>query len=145
MRSSFAFLAAAVLATLPTAGFSETFEVKLVNKSEEGNMAFEPSFLAIAPGDTVRFVATDKGHNAESIDTMLPEGAAAFAGKVGEELEVSFATTGLYGVKCKPHFSMGMVMTIAVGDVAGVPDGFLDGKLPKKAVERFEGQLAHLN
>ena len=40
-------------------------------------MVFEPSFVKIAPGDTVRFVSTDKGHNAETIKGMLPEGAAS--------------------------------------------------------------------
>ena len=38
---------------------------------------------------------------------------------------------------------MGMVMTIAVGDVE-VPDNFFEGRVPKKAKERFEAQLANL-
>jgi hypothetical protein len=37
---------------------------------------------------------------------------------------------------------MGMVMTIAVGDVAA-PDDFLEGRIPKKAKKRFEAQLAN--
>lgn len=46
--------------------FAETFEVQMLNKGAEGNMVFEPGFLRVAPGDTVKFIAARKGHNAES-------------------------------------------------------------------------------
>jgi hypothetical protein len=38
---------------------------------------------------------------------------------------------------------MGMVMTIAVGDVQA-PEDFLEGRVPKKAAERLETQLDNL-
>jgi pseudoazurin len=63
----------------------------------------------------VKFVATDKGHNAETIKGMLPEGAATFLGKNGEDIAVKFDQAGIYGVKCAPHYGMGMVAMIAVG------------------------------
>jgi pseudoazurin len=74
---------------------------------------------------------------------MLPEGAEGFAGKINEEFEVTLDTAGVYGVMCKPHYAMGMVMTIAVGDV-DAPDAFLEGRVPKKAKERFQAQLGNL-
>jgi len=46
-------------------------------------------------------------------------------------------------VICKPHYAMGMVMTVAVGDVAA-PEGFLEGRVPKKAKARFEDQLSNM-
>ena len=55
---------------------------------------------------------------------MAPEGSAGFKGEINEEIEVMFDTAGLYGIKCKPHFAMGMVMTIATGEVSEVPDPF---------------------
>ena len=55
---------------------------------------------------------------------MAPEGSAGFKGAINEEIEVMFDTAGLYGMKCKPHFAMGMVMTIATGEVSEVPDPF---------------------
>jgi pseudoazurin len=106
-------------------------------------MVFEPDFVQAAPGDTIKFIATDKGHNAEINKGMLPDGAEAFKGKVNEEIEVTLDVEGVYGVICKPHFAMGMVMTIAVGDVE-VPEGFLEGRVPKRAMERFEAQLSNL-
>ena len=66
------------------------YEVRMLNKGTEGMMVFEPSFLKIAPGDTVRFVATDKGHNVLSIEGMSPEGAAPFQGKMNEDVTVTF-------------------------------------------------------
>lgn len=137
-----AFVAGIALA-LSVAGMvsAETFEVKMLNKGEEGRMVFEPSSLRIAPGDTVKFIATDKGHNAQSVKDMLPEGAEPFRGKINEEIEVTFDQEGFYGIQCLPHFAMGMVMTIAVGDGEPDPEAFLQGRIPKRAKERFAEQL----
>jgi pseudoazurin len=125
------------------AAFAEDFEVKMLNKDGDDRMVFAPDFLKIAAGDTVHFIPTDKGHNAESIKGMAPEGSAPFKGKIGKQVDVTFDTDGFYGVECKPHFAMGMVMTIAVGDVAA-PDDFLAGRIPPKAKARFETQLGNL-
>ena len=139
----FANTGAALAAVLMLSGtaWAETVEVQMLNKGEVGTMVFEPSFVQIAPGDTVKFVATDKSHNAESIEGMIPEGAAEFKGKINEEIEVTLDVPGYYGVKCNPHFAMGMVMTIEVGD-QDAPAEFLEGRLPKNAKKRFEEQLA---
>jgi pseudoazurin len=90
-------------------------EVKMLNKGAEGLMVFEPALVKIEPGDTVKFVASDKSHNAESIKNMLPEGAAPFAGKTNEDVAVTFDKPGVYGVKCMPHYAMGMVALVVVG------------------------------
>jgi len=96
-----------------------------------------------APGDTIKFVAASKGHNAETAKGMIPEGAEGFKGKINEEIEVTLETEGVYGVICKPHFAMGMVMTIAVGDV-DAPEDFLEGRVPPNPKKRFEEQLSNL-
>src|SRR6056297_2653612 len=120
-------------------------EVKMLNKGPDGEiMVFEPAFLQVAPGDTVKFLATDRGHNAETLDGMVPEGAEGFKGRINEEIEVTLDSAGLYGVQCKPHYAMGMVMTIAVGEVEAAPDDFLEGRIPPRAKERFEAQLGNL-
>lgn len=136
-------LATSLVLSLAFAGpsLAETFEVKMLNKGEEGPMVFEPSSLRIAAGDTVKFIATDKSHNAESVDELMPDGAKAFKGKINEEIEVTFETEGFYGIRCKPHYAMGMVMVIAVGDSSMDAETFLQGRIPKRARERFEAQL----
>lgn len=110
---------AAVLIALgmaATAADAAEFEVKMLNKGAKGTMVFEPDLLQLAPGDSVRFVATNKGHNAETIKGMVPDGAATFAGKMNEEVLVTFDQPGLYVIRCKPHYGLGMVGLIAVGD-----------------------------
>jgi pseudoazurin len=111
--------AAAVLVLAGGARAAEV-EVKLLNKGADGVMVFEPAFVKIAPGDTVKFVSTDKGHNAESIKGMLPEGAAPFVGKNNEDIAVKFEQEGVYGIKCLPHYGMGMVAMIVVGNPGNI-------------------------
>lgn len=107
-------IAAATLAVAGGAAAAEV-EVKLLNKGAEGVMVFEPSFVKIAPGDTVKFLAADKGHNAETVKGMLPDGAAPFVGKMGEDVSIKFDQPGVYGIKCLPHYGMGMVAMVVVG------------------------------
>ena len=75
---------AAVAAVMAMAGGANAaeVEVKMLNKGAEGMMVFEPALIKVAPGDTVKFVSTDKGHNAETIKGMLPDGGATFVGKM---------------------------------------------------------------
>ena len=64
-------LAGLLLSVSPAA--AKEYQVKMLNKAADGSlMVFEPAFLKVAPGDTVKFVATQKGHNAETIAGMAP-------------------------------------------------------------------------
>jgi pseudoazurin len=138
-------LATFALLSIGTAQAAE-HEVKMLNKGERGVMVFEPAVLQVAPGDTVHFVPTDKSHNAESIEGMLPEGAQPFAGKINEAVTVTFTQDGVYGIKCKPHYAMGMVALVVVGDpkvnleaARAVPQ---KGKA-KKVFEELFGELGN--
>lgn len=110
-------LIAATLAALllTSAAYAENFEVKMLNKGADGAMVFEPAFVKAAVGDTVTFISTDKGHNAEGIEGMLPDGVEAFKSGMGEDYVLTLTAEGLYGVKCTPHYSMGMVALIQAG------------------------------
>ena len=90
-------------------------QVQMLNKGERGAMVFQPAFITAAPGDTVTFLPTDKSHDAQSIKDMLPEGAEPFKGKMNEQITVTFDKEGVYGVKCTPHYGMGMVALVVVG------------------------------
>ena len=107
-----ASLAALLLAS---AAFAENFDVKMLNKGAEGAMVFEPAFVKAAVGDTVTFISTDKGHNAEGIKGMLPEGVEAFKSDMGKDYVLTLTAEGLYGIKCTPHYGMGMVALIQAG------------------------------
>ena len=118
------------------------FEVHMKNKGEAGAMVFEPALSKVAVGDTVTFIPTDKGHNAETIPGMMPEGAKAFKGKINQEIAVTFDAPGAYGIKCAPHFGMGMVGLVVVGGDTGNLETVKAVKVPKKAHERFESIYA---
>jgi pseudoazurin len=95
---------------------ADDVEIKALNMGKSGMMVMEPAFVRIAPGDKVHFVATDKGHNFATIPGVLPEGATPFEGKMNESVTVTFDKPGVYGVHCHPHYAMGMVALVVVGD-----------------------------
>ncbi|MBW8447876.1 MAG: pseudoazurin [Arenimonas sp.] len=136
--------AAVVLATFAGSAAAADHEVLMLNKGKDGAMVFEPAGVKIAAGDTVTFVPTDKGHNAEIIKGLHPEGAAEFKGKMNEKITVTFDVPGAYGVKCAPHVGMGMVALVVVGDAPADLEAYKGVKVPKKAQERLGAALASL-
>jgi pseudoazurin len=116
MKRIIAALTLGTAVALAGAAGAAEFEVKMLNKGEKGSMVFEPDLIVAAPGDTIRFVPTDKGHNVETIKGMFPEGADAFKSKFNQEFTVTLDKEGVYGVKCAPHYAMGMVALIRVGE-----------------------------
>jgi pseudoazurin len=114
------------------------FEIKMLNKGVKGAMVFEPDFVKAAPGDTVKFTSVDKGHNAETVKGMMPEGAEAFKGKINEEITITLTSEGVYGVKCLPHYGMGMVALIVVGNPVNL-DAAKAVKQSGKAKTNFTG------
>lgn len=108
-------LAVAATGLLTGAAHAADFEVKALNFDKGKMMVMEPSLLRIAPGDTVHFIVKDKGHNFETVPGMLPDGATPLAGKLNEDLTVRFDKPGVYGIRCHPHYPMGMVAMVVVG------------------------------
>lgn len=88
----------------------------MLNQGAQGMMVFEPSTAKLKPGDTIRFVPTDPGHNVESIKEILPAGAEPVKGPIGKEVVVKFTKPGYYGFKCMPHWGFGMTFIAKVGD-----------------------------
>jgi pseudoazurin len=122
MRKGMTLATIAVLISVAGAAAAAEVEVKMLNKGAEGMMVFEPALVKIEQGDTVKFVAADNGHNAESIKGMLPADATPFVGKSGEDIIVTFDKPGAYGVKCLPHYGMGMVALIVVGTPGNIAE-----------------------
>jgi len=92
-------------------------DVKMLNRDPDqpgAVMVYKPRLLEVAPGDSVRFLATAKGHNAQSIEGMIPDGAESWRGRINEEIEVTLELPGVYGYKCLPHYAVGMVGLIVV-------------------------------
>ena len=115
MRNAITLAAVIALMTFAGAAAAAEVEVKMLDKGADGVMVFEPALVKIEPGDSVKFIASSKGHNAETIKGMLPDGATPFVGKINQEIAVTFDKPGVYGVKCLPHYGMGMVALVVVG------------------------------
>lgn len=115
MRNAITLAAVIALMTFAGAAAAAEVEVKMLDKGTQGVMVFEPALVKIEPGDSVKFIASNKGHNAETIKGMLPDGVTPFVGKINQEIAVTFDKPGVYGVKCLPHYGMGMVALVVVG------------------------------
>jgi pseudoazurin len=107
-------------------------EVQMLNKGPDGQRNwFEPAVVYAEPGDTIRFVPTDKGHNSTSV--VIPDGATEWKGKLSEEISVTLDGPGLYAYKCTPHFGLGMVGLIVVADPSVNLEGVKSARYPGKA------------
>ena len=121
-------------------------EIKMLNKGADGQaMVFEPAAVKANVGDVISFVPVDKGHDAASIKEFLPDGVAEAKGKMNEALQVTVEKEGAYVFKCTPHFGMGMVALVVVGDAPSNLNAVKAGKMPKKARDRLDAELAKLN
>jgi pseudoazurin len=136
-------LLSAALALVAFGAQAETYEVEMLNKGEAGAMVFEPAFVQAQPGDVIRFVPTDRGHNVEDIDGMLPEGVEGFRTNFNEEFELTVDAEGLYGIKCTPHYTMGMVALIQVGEPVNLDD-VADLRQKGKAKARMADLIAQV-
>lgn len=138
MRIALATLGVLAMAAAAPNAVAADFEVLMLNKGTDGKtMGFSPSFLHVEPGDTVTFIPVDKGHNAETILDMIPAAAATWKGKTDEQFTVTLTEAGLYGFKCQPHFGMGMVGLIQVGDNPTNLKALMNVRLPGKAQARM--------
>lgn len=140
-----AVVVAAMLGIFALAGGAQAadHQIQMLNKGEKGAMVFQPDFVKADVGDTITFVPADKGHDAESIKGMIPEGAEPFKGKMNEQITVKLDKEGVYGVKCTPHYGMGMVALVVVGK----PVNLEEAKAVKhagKAKKAFEALLAEV-
>lgn len=135
-------MAAVALSAIAFAAQAETHEVQMLNRGDAGPMVFEPDFIAAQPGDTIVFTPTNKSHNAETIKGMIPEGAEPFRSKVNEEFSVTLDAEGVYGIKCTPHYGMGMVMVVQVGAGTNLEEA-KSVKHPGKAGARMEAALSN--
>lgn len=143
MKARIGLSLALMLGAVAAPALAKDHVVQMKNSGKAGAMVFEPAFVQAAPGDRVKFVPTDPSHNAETIATMLPDGVAPSAGAMNKEFVLTVSKPGVYGIKCKPHYSMGMVALVQVGKG---PSANLAAaraaKLPPLAAKRMTPLLA---
>jgi pseudoazurin len=135
-------MSVALLVGSSVAAFSETIEIQMLNENNAGEkMVFSQELIRAEVGDVIRFVPTDRSHNAQSVKGALPEGQEAFKGKMNQEIEYLVTETGLTAVVCQPHQTMGMVALIVVGDDVSNADDILDARLRGKGKDKIEALI----
>lgn len=99
---------------------AETFTIRMITEDAtidgDTTMVFDPPLFQVAVGDTVVFEPTQASHNTASKRGMLPEGVESWNSSIDETFEITFTQDGTYGYICMPHYSVGMVGLILVGD-----------------------------
>lgn len=129
-------------AVVPAKAAGTEHVINMKNKGADGSvMVFEPAFVRAAVGDTIKFVPVDKGHFSVTLPNIWPEGVAPAKGKINVEFVVPLDREGLYGFKCTPHYPMGMVALVQVGN-APVTDAVKAIKFPGTVGKRMEAILA---
>ncbi|WP_300058745.1 plastocyanin/azurin family copper-binding protein [uncultured Roseobacter sp.] len=132
-------LSTALVLGSSVAAFADTIEIEMLNKNDAGDrMVFGEELIRAEVGDVIRFVPTDKSHNAQSVKEALPEGQEGFRGKVNQVVEYEVTETGLTAVICLPHQSMGMVALVMVGDDVSNAQDILDVRIPGKGGDKIE-------
>jgi pseudoazurin len=119
-------------------------DVQLLNKGDKGAFVFQPDLVKIGVGDTVTFEATDKGHNVDGAAADIPAGATPFKSQMSQELTETFTVPGVYVVKCDPHYGLGMVAVVVVGEDLSNLDALKAAKNPTKAQDRLNAIFAEL-
>lgn len=93
---------------------AKTYEIKMLNASDHGDMIFEPGYLKVEPGDTVVFKVASAGHFVHS--KAIPEGAKPFTSEEDDELSVTLDKEGVYVYTCPVHRTQNMNGVIQVGN-----------------------------
>lgn len=123
---------------------ADTYEVLMKNRGAKGAMVFEPDYIEIKPGDTIKYIRTHKSHNAASIPELWPASEPQFKGKIDEEIEVTFKNEGFYGVKCIPHYAQGHVMMVRVGKT-DFPEDYRKFRAPGLADKRLKDIFSQID
>lgn len=121
---------------------ADTIEVEMLNKNANGDaMVFSQELIRAEVGDVIRFVPTDRSHNAQSVKDALPEGQEPFKGRVNQVVEYEVTETGLTAVVCLPHQTMGMVALIVVGDDLSNAEQILEARIPGRGMDKIDALI----
>ena len=124
------------------AAFADTIEVEMLTKNDAGDrMVFSQELVRAKVGDIIRFLPTEKGHNAQSVKGALPDGQKSFKGKQNKIVEYLATETGLTAVVCAPHQAMGMVALIVVGNDLSNAQKILDARVRGKGKDKIKALI----
>lgn len=142
------FLRSAILVLIftSTSALSANHQLQMLNRGKHGMMAFEPTFLNVAPDNTITFLPTDRAHNTRSV--FSPANGASWNGNMDEEVTVMLEEEGVFVYQCDPHLALGMVGVIQVGKAGNLENAgkqalTMRGRIAvnKARLEQYPGQV----
>ncbi len=137
-----------ILLTIVTIVFANqlnaaTYEVEMLNRLDKESMVYSKSVVNIQSGDTVKWIATTKGHNVQFL--TVPEGVGAFRSKLNVDTEYTFTVPGIYLYQCTPHKNMGMIAVVVVDDNKSNLNAISTSRVAGKSKKRLAKILETLN
>lgn len=136
------FVLAAAFAALAGGAMAAEHQVTMLTQGKDGSMVFEPAFVKAEKGDKVTFISTDPSHNSSAVN--VPEGAAAWKGKMGENVTVTLDQEGVYIYQCDPHKVMAMIGVIQVGKANNLDNAKKEADKLSKSFVMNKDRLAKL-
>lgn len=113
------FLASCVILAFSaaTANAAEVV-VEMLSRDKTANLSnvFKPGLVRVNKGDTVKWKATQAGHNVAFVAGAVPAGVPLFSSPISKDVSFKFEKPGIYLYKCTPHLGMGMVGVVLVGN-----------------------------
>ncbi|WP_420414371.1 plastocyanin/azurin family copper-binding protein [Roseibium sp.] len=146
-------LSFSVLLAADSSPYAESFEVDQVidlsAMTPEDVYRFDPDYLWIEPGDSIRFLNSTGNHTVTSIEGIWPEGAEHVNIEHKAKADVVFEKPGLYGFRCKVHGRHGMYALVVVGSpepninsIEYTKVSKLGRRIFKKLFEKMEKDMA---
>ena len=124
--------------------FGKEVVVEMLNKRDDGQkMVFSEDVVNIDSGDTIKWVATNKGHNVEFI--AGPDGfELPPKSGLNKDVSITFDKPGVYLYICTPHKVMGMIGLVIVGDSLDNLKSVKKHKLMGKSKKKFKKLLKNI-
>ena len=130
------------LFTFTTIANAADLSIEMLNKRDDGKrMVYSLELAKVDAGQSIEWVAKDKGHNVEMIQG--PDGAALpKKSKLSENVTITFDKPGIYLYKCTPHVGMGMIGIVVVGGDTSNKEAISKVKLAGKAKKKRKKLLS---
>ena len=124
--------------------FSKEVVLEMLNKRSDGQkMVFSEDVVKVSVGDTVKWLASDKGHNVEFIGG--PDGVS-LPPKSGlnKDVSITFEKPGVYLYVCTPHKVMGMIGLVVVGEDTSNKDAIAGIKMMGRSKKKLASMIGSL-
>ena len=105
---------------------------------------FEPNYLWLKPGDSLRFLNSMGNHTVKTVSGIWPEGVEKVDIAHQQQYDVVLTKPGVYGFKCKVHSRHLMFALVIVGDVKPDLEQWKSADLNGAAERAFKGLFERL-